>query len=230
MVVCRTSMTTRRRRSRRRETLRTTLAVVRFSAPGVLIAAGQLFAQRGDRLILGVFARPSDVGIYGVGATIADAAWVLPTAVSVIVLRQVARQGRLEALHFWRPRVLGATAAAAVGLASATSALVDPLLGARYHDVVPIVWILAGGSILFASQQIDSVAFTGLGLLTTSARISAAGALALAVLSVALIPSLHGIGAAIASVGAYGWMTIAARHAVRKLESKVNGRPPPKLQ
>ncbi len=227
MVVCRTSLTIRRRRSRRRQGLRTALAVVKFSAPGVFIAAGQLFVQKGDRLILGVFARTSDVGIYGVGATIADAAWVLPTAVSVIVLRQVARQNGLEPLHRWRPRVLGATAVAALGLAVATSALVGLLLGAKYHGVVPIVWVLAGGSILFASQQIDSVACTGLGRLATSARISTVGAVALVVLSLALIPGLHGMGAAIASVGAYGCMAIAARRAVRRLGANISGRPPP---
>jgi len=206
--------------------VRQTLKVVAFSLPGLFLAAGQLFVQKGDRLILGIFTRPSDVGIYGAGATIADAAWIIPTSVSVIVLRQVAASRSLQPLRHWRPIILLTTAVAALVLGVVASALIQLLLGDRYAGATAIVWVLCGGSVLFASQQVDLAACSGGGRLDAGAKVTAWGALVLLVLSLALMPHFRGMGAAWASVGAYGWMALLARRAVVRLGRELAGEQP----
>lgn len=223
LVVCRlSSAVPRSRRADRDNTAwRETRRVVAFSLPGLVLVAGQLFIQKGDRLILGVFAQPRDVGIYAAGATIADAAWIIPTSVSVIVLRQVATTRSFRPLKKWRPAILLTTAASALALALCGSALIHVLLGDRYAGATSIVWVLCGGSILFASQQVDLAACNGAGRLDTGAKVTAWGALTLLVFSLALMPHFKGMGAAIASIGAYGCMAVLARRAAARVEREL---------
>ncbi len=190
-----------------------TRRAVLFSLPGLFLAAGQLFVQKGDRLVLGVFAEPRDVGIYAAGATIADAAWILPTSVSVIVLRQVAATRSFESLRRWRAAILLSTAAGAALLGLGASVLIHFLLGPQYAGASHIVWVLCVGSVLFASQQVDLAACNGAGRLDLGARVTAWGALTLLVLSLGLMPHFRGMGAALASIGAYGCMAVLARRA-----------------
>ena len=197
--------------------------VIRFSAPGLVLITGQLLIQKGDRLILGMFADPKDVGIYSAGATIADAAWIIPTSVSVFVLREVAANHALEPLKKWWSAIMLATAINALVIAVCASTLIHYLLGDQYAESTLIVWILCAGSVLFASQQIDISACNGMSRLNVGARVTGWGALTLIVLSFALMPAYKSTGAAIASVSAYGCMAILARRATRRLQIQFGG-------
>ncbi|MGI8415394.1 MAG: lipopolysaccharide biosynthesis protein [Nakamurella sp.] len=200
--------------------LRITYRVVLFSFPGLILAVGQLFIQKGDRLILGIFSQPRDVGIYAAGATIADAAWILPASLSVIVVRQVARSGSLEPLRRWRRPILVLTCISSIVLAISGSTLIELLLGSSYQSALPILWILCVGSPLFASQQLDLAACNGAGRLDVGATVTAWGVMTLVILSLGLIPAYQGVGAALASVGAYGCMAVLARLGVRRIQSE----------
>jgi len=208
--------------------LKITYRVVLFSLPGLILAVGQLFIQKGDRLILGIFSQPRDVGIYAAGATIADGAWILPASLSVIVVRQVAMTNSLEPLRRWRRAILAMTCLSSLVLAGSGSTLIHLLLGSSYQGASPILWILCVGSPLFASQQIDLAACNGAGRLDIGAKVTAWGVLTLIILSVGLIPAYQGVGAALASIGAYGCMAVLARKGVRRIERESTaGRRPP---
>jgi len=208
--------------------LKITYRVVLFSLPGLILAVGQLFIQKGDRLILGIFSQPRDVGIYAAGATIADGAWILPASLSVIVVRQVAMTNSLEPLRRWRRAILAMTCLSSLVLAGSGSTLIHLLLGSSYQGASPILWILCVGSPLFASQQIDLAACNGAGRLDIGAKVTAWGVLTLIILSVGLIPAYQGVGAALASIGAYGCMAVLARKGVRRIErGGTAGRRPP---
>ena len=194
--------------------------VVEFSLPSVFLSIGQMFIQKGDRLILGSFTSPGEVGIYAAGATLADAAWILPVSVSVVVLRQVATKGDLQPLKKWRRAILLTTTLAALILAVASAPLIHILLGAEYNQSIHIVWILCGGSILFASQQVDIAACNGLGRLDVGAKTSILGAGVLLLSSILLIPRFGGTGAAYASILAYASMAVFVRFTTRLIEHR----------
>lgn len=201
-----------------------TYRIVLFSLPGLVLAVGQLFIQKGDRLILGVFSPPREVGIYAAAATIADGAWILPVSLSVIVVRQVAVSGSITPLRKWRRAILLMTGLSSLSLALGGSTLIDVLLGSSYRSAAPILWILCASSPLFASQQVDLAACNGAGRLDVGARVTAWGFLTLILLSVGLIPVYQGVGAALASMGAYGCMAILARRSVRRIERERTNR------
>lgn len=205
---------------------RLVLRIVEFSAPGMVLAGGQMIAWKGDRLVLGIFAPPRTVGIYAVGATIADAAWILPTAVSVIVLRKVAVTGSMRPLRRWRRPILGATAIGALLLGIFASLFIRDLLGSGYAGSVNIVWILCFASVLFASQQVDLAACNGAHRLDVGARVALWGAGTLIVCAFALIPYFKGVGAAVASVIAYLVMAALARRASLRLTRELDDLQP----
>lgn len=211
-----------RRRLPFKSALRLTRRVVAFSVPGIVLTVGQLIAWKGDRLILGIFAPPGAVGVYAVGATLADAAWILPTAVSVIVLRQVAATGSMRPLLRWRTPILVTTAIGALLLGTFTSLFIRDLLGDGYADSIQIVWILCFASIPFASQQIDLAACYGAHRLDVGAKIAVWGAVCLTVVSFALIPRYNSIGAAVASLVTYVLLAVLARRAVLRLDRQLS--------
>lgn len=202
------------------------LRMIVFSAPGMVLVLGQVIAWKGDRLILGAFGPPRAVGVYAVGATIADAAWMLPTAVSVIVLRKVAATGTMRPLRKWRGPILGTTAATSLLLAILVPLFIHSLLGPGYAGSVKIVWILCFASLLFASQQVDLAACNGAHRLDIGARVGLCGAGTLILFSFALIPHFMGVGAAIASVVAYLVMAVLARRASLRLTRELDGPQP----
>lgn len=206
---------------RLRGSVRLTVAVVRFSAPSLVLATGQLFIQKGDRVLLGIFASPSDVGVYAAAATIADTAWILPTSLSVMVLRSVAQTRSLRSLAKWRIGILTASAGAAGLLAVLSGEIIHLLLGDLYAGATHMVWLLCIGSVLFASQQVDLAACNGAGLLRHGARVTAWGMVSLLVLSLALMPALKAYGAIYASLGSYACMAAMARVAIHRAKSEL---------
>lgn len=197
------------------------MTVIAFSLPGLVMATGQALVHRGDRLILGALSDPREVGIYGVAATISDAAWIVPTAVSVIVLREVASTRSMVPLRKWRPRILFASTLSALIIAAASSTAIRLLLGDDYADSTRLVWLLCGASVLFASQQVDMSACNGSGRLAASGVITLVGLATLVVGALALIPFLDATGAALASMLSYAVMAVLARRMAKRIEREL---------
>lgn len=171
-----------------------------------------------DRLLMAALSTPEQLGYYAAAVAVADVAILFPTAVSQVIWRRAAYDEHDpdagQQLRILGPS-LGAIAAAAV-VAVTVAALSEPLVrvlyGVDYGEASRPLRILAAGSFFVAIWRVLATDLLARGhgaLFTAGACVSLAITV---VVCVASIPRYGAMGAAAASLGAYG---VAAGLALR---------------
>jgi O-antigen/teichoic acid export membrane protein len=193
--------------------------LVAFSIPALISTLGQAFAVRGDKLILGVYAGTTPVGLYAVAASFCSAIWLPALGLSQICLRASA-QGRHQQVRQIRiANAVVTVAAAAIAFVIAES-VVQLLLGSSYAAAVPMARILLIASILMSLYLVEAAALNGAGLMKVPGRAAVCGSIVLLTGCVILIPPLGAHGAAFASCAAYAAMLAVAAHGARRAHSR----------
>jgi O-antigen/teichoic acid export membrane protein len=170
---------------------------------------------RFDVLILGGFASSADVGVYSVALTLTSVAWVIPQALQTVLfpraasLDEVAMSGELSSIESdeavartVRHGVL-LTVPAGVLVAALLLVAVPLLYGHRFHETIPLGFVLLPGVLLLGVGKIIGAAVAGRGY----PRYALYGVMISAPVTLgfyfALIPPFHEWGAAIASSLSY---------------------------
>ncbi|HYO85009.1 MAG TPA: polysaccharide biosynthesis C-terminal domain-containing protein [Dermatophilaceae bacterium] len=188
--------------------------MVRFSLPGLVAALGLAVAGRVDRLILAFFHGPTSVGVYATASTLADLPWILPAAVSAVIVRGVAQSGSTANHGLWWRRVVAATTGITLLTFGAGWWLLERFLGGAFAGSSLLLAVLLLGSFAIASQQVDLAVCSGRGDLVSSARAAGVGLIVGLLSYLVLIPPYAALGAAIGTVVTYTAMAIAARRLV----------------
>jgi O-antigen/teichoic acid export membrane protein len=174
---------------------------------------------RADRMILGIFATTSAVGIYSVAATLAEVAGLVALALGNVAFR-LASLGRWESARTVYRQVIATSAVLAALVAGTAHLVIVPLFGESYEQAVEITYVFAVTSVLMASARMDVATLNGTGALRLAAGTMATGAITLVALGMALVPLFGMAGAAAASLSANALMAIMGRLAVNGVASR----------
>lgn len=197
-------------------TFRLFRSILRVCFPALLAALGMALATRMDRILLAYFSDNAAVGVYATAATLADLPWVLPVAVSPIIVRQVAQTRSLESHRFWWWRIMGATTLFGVAVFVSGVYLMDSFLGRDFHGHEILLAVLLCASLAVASLQVDLGACNGLGDLKSSAITAGWGAGVGLGAYIVLINFFGLMGCAYATVVTYFTMAVVARVRLRR--------------
>ncbi|QGN57954.1 lipopolysaccharide biosynthesis protein [Nostocoides sp. HKS02] len=163
-----------------------------ISLPAMLAGVGNIVMWKGDRLILGTVSTNAEVGIYGTAASLADLAWIVPSAASAILIRRVASVGNLSSLSHWRRRYVSITAVLAIGAAGISFLVMHYVLGGEFVRGLPAAYLLCGASVLLASSNIDLSACQGLGDFRSGSIVTSTGACAMVIAAIPLSLPVRG--------------------------------------
>lgn len=159
-----------------------------------------------DQWFVGAIAGSRELGLYSIAVSLAEILFYLPTALTIAqrpyLVRATESEAGRRAARVLRASLL-VTAACAAALALAAPLAVPLLFGAEFRGGVDDLQILAAGALGILTLKLLGNALTAQdrpGLATAGATAAFAATL---VLDAALIPSLGGTGAAIASTLAY---------------------------
>lgn len=175
---------------------------VRFGSRAWLANVTNLFNTRLDQLLMVRLVSPRELGLYTVAVTLAGFPSNFSGAVGLAILPGVVRQG-----DDLVPRAVRVVLAIVVlgcgGIALASWPFVHLLLGRRFSDALPMIWVVLLSEIPLAGTMALGQAFMGVG---SPGKTAWAEGLAVAVtiggLLLVLRP-LGGLGAALVSLVAY---------------------------
>ncbi len=183
--------------------------------PALVAALGMALATRMDRLLLAYFANDKTVGVYATAATLADLPWILPVAMSPMIVRQVAQSRSMKHHASWWRRVVVATVALSLVVFVMGGYLMEVFLGGDFGGNLSLFAVLLLGSVAIASLQVDLAACNGIGDLKSSA-VSAIWGAAVGVASYIVLIRIFGLmGCGYATVVTYSTMAIIARVRLR---------------
>jgi O-antigen/teichoic acid export membrane protein len=161
---------------------------------------------RMDQWILGAIAGARELGLYSVAVAFAEGLFLLPTALSAVQRPDLVRASQAEAVRRTAVIFRGAlllTILAAVSLIAAAPVLVVQLFGEDFRGAVDDLQVLSLGAFgIVALKQIGN-ALTARHLPSRASLGIGVAFVSTLVLDVLLIPSLGGLGAAIASTLSY---------------------------
>lgn len=162
-----------------------------------------------DQLVLSQTVAAADLGRYAIAVTLTSVPLPLVAAVGNVAFPHLAAQRvTTDATRRLQNRAMAASAgiAATVLLPLAISAywLVPFVFGESYRASVPMIWILAPGSVFLACGQVTGDLLRGRNHPTIVAWAQGLAAVFTVGLLIALLPAVGVYGAAIASTAAYG--------------------------
>jgi O-antigen/teichoic acid export membrane protein len=159
-----------------------------------------------DAWILGAIAGARELGLYSVAVAFAEALFLLPTALAAVQRPDLVRASQDEAVRLTAKIFRGSllvTLLAAAALIVVAPLLVVPLFGEEFRGSIDDLRVLTLGAFgIVALKQVGN-ALTARGLPSQASMGIGVAFVATIVLDVLLIPSLGGLGAAIASSVAY---------------------------
>lgn len=159
-----------------------------------------------DAWILGAIAGAKELGLYSVAVAFAEALFLLPTALAAVQRPDLVRASQEEAAHRTAVIFRGAlavTLVAAVALIAIAPLVVLGLFGEEFRGSIDDLRVLTLGAFgIVALKQIGN-ALTARQLPTQASFGIGVAFVATIVLDVLLIPSLGGLGAALASSLSY---------------------------
>lgn len=166
----------------------------------------QLGNYRLDQWLLGAIAGPTELGLYSIAVSWAEALWYLPSALSTVQRPDLVRAARREAARaaslVFRGVML-VTAVAGLVMVAAAPILCTVVFGSEFSGSVDDLRVLVGGAFGMVTLKLLGNALVAQGRpLLQSASISVGFGLTVA-LDLILIPPLGGLGAALASTLAY---------------------------
>jgi O-antigen/teichoic acid export membrane protein len=186
-----------------RSTLRTLLRFGSLSYLGNLTA---YVNYRFDVLIVNLFAGVRQVGLYAVGASLAEVVWFVTNAAALVLAPRVA-SGRTEDADRVTEAVARVVAlltlAAAIALAIMAPFAVVLFFGADFAESTWAVWLLLPGIVTFSVSRILSMYLLGRNKLKIDLMAATVGLAVTLVLDFLLIPVYGFRGAAVASSIAY---------------------------
>ncbi len=179
----------------------------------------QYLNYRVDLFILSAVAARGDVGLYSVAVSVTALGWVLPNAFQTVLFPRVAGVDAAVGTGSVTSEASDASAARAIRhsvllviptlLGLAILVLLVPLLyGPRFQGSVALGFILAPGVAALGLGKVISAVFSGRGFPRYSLYTTLITAPITLALYVALIPTLHATGAALASTLSYVLTTI----------------------
>ena len=189
---------------------------------GVRVQVGFLLGMangRLDLLILGALAPLAVVGHYAVAQIVAEIALLVPMAIGVVLLPEVARSRSVDTVSASAIRLNGTTTlVAALGLAVFGPLLITVGYGPEFDDalqpfliLLPGVWFLSAGNLI--AETLRGRARPG-----QSSLLAAVALVVTLILDLLLIPPYGAVGGAIASTAAYATYGILSLRAVARLD------------
>ncbi|MGW0436813.1 lipopolysaccharide biosynthesis protein [Micromonospora sp. NPDC003197] len=180
------------------------------------LTTGLAVTLAADRYALGAFAGPATVGVYSVASSLSGTPRLIPTALGQLLNREVASGGgrtvALRARRFavWSAIVLG------LGVAAGGWLLIVPVFGDGFADARPLLLVLLMAEVAFAPFAVASRGLLGGGWMRTAAGLGVgAGVAAAAVFAVGVL-FWGAYGAAFASIGLYGGMSLVSWTLLRR--------------
>lgn len=211
-----------------RPSYKTVARVVSYGARSQVGGVMTLLNLRLDFILLGSFAGPAVVGSYAVASKFAELLRVPALAINYVLYPRFAREGpavAADGVRRMRPRAL----LLMVGLAALVAACVNPLVpwlyGSDFRSAIGPAYVLVGGLVTDGVGAVVSAWLLGCGRPGLNSLAVASGVVVTVVLDVALIPSHHAMGAAIASAAAYVTVTACLLVAFRLAERKQRRAP-----
>jgi O-antigen/teichoic acid export membrane protein len=166
-----------------------------------------LLNYRVDVFILGLLKGPADAGIYTIAVQIADALWVVSSAIGVAIYARVGQLQRREAAALTARSMRHALfilTILGIGAMILPSFVFPILFGDEYSGAIAPTRLLVPGIVIFGLGRIFSTFFTnGLGRPRIPLLIAATSLVICTVLSFALIPPFGMNGAAVATTVSY---------------------------
>ncbi|MDQ1539719.1 MAG: hypothetical protein QOH29_445 [Actinomycetota bacterium] len=215
-----------------RPTRHVALEVLSYGARGQVGGVMTLVNLRLDFILLGSLAGPGVVGSYAVASKFAELLRVPSLAINYVLYPRFAREGaRVAADNVRRmaPRALFFVATIAVFVAACVNPLIPWMYGAAFRPAIGPAYILVGGLVTDGVAAVISAWLLGTGRPGLNSIAVGAGVAMTVALDVALIPSYHAIGAAIASAAAYLTVTaclLSAFHLTQQASSGIRIRHP----
>ena len=159
-----------------------------------------------DQWLLGAIAGPRELGLYSVAVAWAEALFFLPTALAYVQRPDLVRAARREATRVtarvFRVAAL-ITAATALVMVAAAPVLCAGIFGEEFRGSIDDLRVLVGGAFGIVALKLFGNALVAQGFPVLQSAAIAVGFACTVVLDVLLIPSLGGLGAALASTLAY---------------------------
>jgi O-antigen/teichoic acid export membrane protein len=170
--------------------------------------------SRLDHFLLGSIATDRVYAVYNIATKVTELLWLPTNSLGPVLFNRIARvkdgQARIDLTARIHRIVILVVATAAIGLALVTPWLVPWVFGAENAATVVPVLILIPGTLALVTQKILTKYFGGCGRPEKSSLTTVLGTVAIAALSVMLIPVLGASGAALASTAGYVTMAAAA--------------------
>jgi len=190
---------------------------------GILFSVSFFILQlnyRIDILILEKLRDSTDVGIYSIGASIAEQLWQLPLAVGIVVFSRTANTENREAMKKTTGVLLRLSFMVSILLATAifflVPYLVPPIFGDEYIPSIRIIQLILPGIIMVVIFRILSGHLAGLGRPEITLYVFLPALLINILLNLLWIPEYGGRGAAMATnvsyaAGSIGYMIVYSR-------------------
>jgi len=161
-----------------------------------------------DQLLLSLFAVPATLGLYVVAVSYANILLTIPASAAMVMMPQIVERhaagGARECLQRWYRRMLWATVLGAIAIGLLGAIIVPVAFGSAFQEAVPLLAVLVPATLMLGMNDILSTAFHGIGRPDISSKGELVGlAVTVAALS-ALLPRYGVLGAALASLLAYG--------------------------
>jgi len=195
----------------------------RFGLKAYTTNALQFVNYRLDILILNAVASREKVGQYSVAVSVTIALWLLPRALAGVVLPRVAalsseRDEEYRSLVETKSvrHVSLIAAAGSVVLIAVLVGLVTVLYGPEFHPAIAMGLILLPGAALIGITGVLSATITGRGFPIYSVYTALVVTPVTIVLYALLVPTLEGIGAALASTVSYSATFLITAHYFRR--------------
>jgi len=191
---------------------------LRYALPLVPLAALNWILSMGDRYVLAAWWSTATAGVYVAAYGLASQPFIALNAIIHSTLRPVlydavARGDALKerrTLRVWVSVVAGAMGLGWIALAVLAHPICALLLGSRYQGAAALVPIIAGAYALQAVQQAFEIMLYAHGKTQRLVALQVVAAGASALLYFLLIPRYAGLGAALATVGAFVVTTLVA--------------------
>ena len=187
---------------------------VPFAARAWLASLTNLFNMRLDQLLLVGLVDSRELGLYVVAVTLAGIPGNFSSAVGLAILPRVVREGEEVVPRAVRTVILVVLAAGAV-IAVAAWPVIEVVVGDRFADALPMIWVLLLAEVPLAGTITLSQAFIGAGRPGQAAWAEGMAVAVTVVGLLLLVGPLGGLGAAIVSLVAYsasfGYLLARAR-------------------
>ncbi|HLX34650.1 MAG TPA: polysaccharide biosynthesis C-terminal domain-containing protein [Candidatus Limnocylindrales bacterium] len=181
--------------------------ILGFAIPAHLGNLVQFLNYRLDLFLVSAFAGIAAVGIYALAVSFAQIVWLAPGALALTVLPRVASETEAGQSATDLPRLarvsLAISVVIAVGIGLAAPPFMQFVFGSAFAPSgAQLLWLLPGVAV-FGQANVLAAYIGGIGRQRLNLYVSLAALVATLAFDFALIPSLAGLGAAIASTLSY---------------------------